>query len=126
MNAKNDQSPKGAEFERQLKLSNYKKAQFAMMLGKTNYPGQTTNNWIARGVPTSLAIKAAELLGCSPTDISDIQAPTRDIKTSKIYNKKADIKADFSIFIEAIEDEEKLKALDNALKSIKELLSHGR
>lgn len=84
-------NPKGARFAALLHASPYKSNEFAALLGYSN--PQNMTNWKVRGVPPSHAIVAAEILGCQPSEISDIAETSKaDPASAEINKLKSEIK----------------------------------
>ncbi len=70
---------KGEAFERLAKAAGFKWAQLARELSVTP---QTVQNWRERGVASTFAVRAAELLNCDPTEISAVAQSVLDITDS--------------------------------------------
>lgn len=68
-------TPEGAKFAELLKERwSGTDAAFARELGQGDSAGQQVTHWKWRGVPKDLAFDAADLLGCTPKEISTLKA----------------------------------------------------
>ena len=112
----------GRHFSDYLKKSKYNKTEFGKLIG-VGYPSQSVNNWLKRGVPTAYASKAAELLGCTPSEISDVMPVSNESDALILKERKEIILKQFESLLNNIEDENNLDYLSSQMELFKKFVT---